>query len=30
MLIALVAVFYLGMFPGSVLRVAADSVAGIF
>jgi NADH-quinone oxidoreductase subunit N len=30
MLLALVAVFYLGMLPGPLLRVAADSVAGIF
>ena len=30
MLLALVAVFYLGVMPGSLLRVAADSVAGIF
>jgi hypothetical protein len=30
MLIALVAVFYLGVLPGRLLSIAADSVASIF
>jgi hypothetical protein len=30
MLLALAAVFYLGVLPGTLLRVAADSVASIF
>jgi hypothetical protein len=30
MLIALIAVFYLGILPGQLLAVAVDSVASIF